>query len=257
MGVSISSLTCFAIPEIPLIHPGDDLVALTINGLRDMNYDPKDRDVFLYSQKIVSKSEDRYIELGSVEPSERARKLSVETNKDPRLVEVILSQSRRVLKFRENLLITVHKLGFVMANAGVDKSNLDPDYKDAVLLLPEDPDQSSEKFKRRIDGHYGINAGVVICDSIGRAWRRGTVGQAIGCAGLPAVQDMRGEPDLFDQPLLVSEVGFADQVAAMATLVMGEAREGQPITVVSGLNWCGGDQTAKDILRSQEEDLFI
>lgn len=252
----VSSLTCFAVPDIPLIRPGDDLAALTIEALERCEYEPQDQDVFVFSQKVVSKAEDRYVHLSSVKPSPEANELAIQTQKDPRLVEIVLSQSRRVLKFRKGLLITIHRLGFIMANAGVDRSNLDADDNEVVLLLPENPDGACRELKQRLDDRYRVNTGVLICDSVGRPWRSGTVGLALGCAGVPGVRDLRGDPDLYGRPLEVSEVGYADQITAAANLLMGEAEEGQPLVVFRGLHWNEESQSVQQTLRPEEYDLF-
>jgi len=257
LSTSISSVTYFAVPGIPLIRPGDDLVALTVDALERSKYEPRDQDVFVFSQKIVSKAENRYVDLASITPSCQAEELAARTEKDPRFVEVVLSQSRRVLKFRKHLLITVHKLGFVMANAGVDRSNLEPESEDFVLLLPDDPDGTCLDIKQRLDDYYGTDVAVLICDSVGRPWRNGTVGLALGCAGLPGIRDLRGISDLYGRELEASQVGYVDQIAAAANLLMGEAEEGQPLVIARGLRWNESGQSVQQTLRPEELDLFL
>jgi coenzyme F420-0:L-glutamate ligase/coenzyme F420-1:gamma-L-glutamate ligase len=253
---SNSTISFSAVPGISEITPGDNLIEIAIKAMEKADYQPHDQDVFVLSQKIVSKSENRYVDLTTITPTQEAVNLARETGKDPRIVEVVLQQSSSVLKYREDLLITVQRNGYVMANAGIDRSNLGQRGDDTVLLLPEDSDASCMKFKRELDDYFRISCGVIICDSVGRPWRIGTVGIALGCAGIPAIIDLRGSPDMSGRLLKVSEVGFADQVAAAASLVMGEADEGQPFVVVRGLNWSESSQTGQDIIRAPENDLF-
>jgi coenzyme F420-0:L-glutamate ligase/coenzyme F420-1:gamma-L-glutamate ligase len=209
------------------------------------------------AQKVVSKAEARYIDLATVVPSARAQSLAAEVEKDPRLVEVILGESHRVVRRRPGILIVEHRLGFVMANAGVDRSNVDPEAgAEPVLLLPRDPDGSAATLLARLSAHFGKPLAVIISDSWGRAWRRGTVGVALGAAGLPAVMDLRGRPDLFGHELRVTETGFADEIASAASLLMGQAAEATPAVLVSGLSWSAASMPANALLRPPEEDLF-
>jgi coenzyme F420-0:L-glutamate ligase/coenzyme F420-1:gamma-L-glutamate ligase len=213
--------------------------------------------VVVVAQKIVSKAEGRYVDLATVEPSARARKLAVEIDKDPRLVEVILRESRDVVRHRPGVLIVEHRLGFIMANAGVDRSNIDPAAgREPVLLLPENPDASAAHLRDRLAAYFHVSLGVIISDSWGRAWRHGTVGVALGAAGLPALLDMRGHPDLYGRALRVTQTGFADEIAAAASLVMGESDEAQPAILVRGLTWTGPASPAASLVRPAAEDLF-
>jgi coenzyme F420-0:L-glutamate ligase/coenzyme F420-1:gamma-L-glutamate ligase len=245
-----------ALPGIPMVREGDDLAALIIAALADREL--RDGDVVVVAQKIVSKAEGRTVDLATVTPSAEAERLGQEVGKDPRLVEVILGESTRVVRSRPNLIIVQHRLGFVMANAGVDQSNVAPaDGMHRVLLLPRDPDASAEALRARLAQHYGAAAiGVIISDSFGRAWRRGTCGIAIGAAGLPSLIDLRGQPDLFGRTLEVSIIGFADEIAAAASLLQGQAAEAQPVVLVRGLTWSAPVALAADLVRPLEEDLF-
>lgn len=250
-------LHLFAPPDLPLVRPGDDLAALIIAALDRAGWTLAERDVLVVAQKIVSKAEDRVVDLATVTPGERAIALGAEVGKDPRLVEVILSESTRVVRSRPNLIIVQHRLGFVMANAGVDQSNVAPaDGVHRVLLLPENPDASAERLRARLSAHYAVRIGVVISDSFGRAWRRGTCGVAIGAAGLPGLIDLRGSPDLFGRTLEVSIIGFADEIAAAASLLQGQAAEAHPVVLVRGLAWTAPDTSAADLIRPPAEDLF-
>jgi len=209
------------------------------------------------AQKVVSKAEGRYLDLASVQPSARARELAAVTGKDARFVEIVLSQSTEILRAAPHALIAVTHHGLVMANAGVDQSNLEAgDAGRRVLLLPEAPDCSAARLKERLDAHFATDIGVVISDSAGRAWRLGTVGLAIGAAGVPSLVDRRGEADLAGRPLEVTEVGFADAVAAAAVLAMGEAAEASPAALVRGLRWTGEPRPARALLRPKAQDLF-
>ncbi len=204
-----------AVPDIPLVRPGDDLARLLADRLTAAALSPQDGDVLVLAQKIVSKAEGRLVPLATVTPSPRAVALAAEVGKDPRLVEIILSESVRVVRHRPNLLIMEHRLGFVMANAGVDHSNLAaPGAPEQVLLLPENPDASAAALRTALMARFGVSLAVVITDSFGRAWRRGSAGIAIGAAGLPALVDLRGTPDLFGRTLEVTLVGLADEIAA-------------------------------------------
>ena len=214
-----------------MVQVGDDLAALLSAAMARAGLAPEPGDVLAIAQKIVSKAEGRSIALASVAPSQAARDLAAQTGKDARLVELILSESERVVRARPNLIIVKHRLGFVMANAGIDQSNVGEDGH--ALLLPRDPDASAAALAAR------LGLPVVITDSFGRAWRRGTVGVAIGAAGLPALQDLRGRPDLFGRTLMVSITGFADEIAAAAGLVMGQGAEGIPAVLLRGLAWSG------------------
>jgi coenzyme F420-0:L-glutamate ligase/coenzyme F420-1:gamma-L-glutamate ligase len=251
------AITLTPIPDIPLVRPGDDLATLMINACERNALVPADGDILVVAQKIVSKAEGRYVDLAKVRPSPRAAAIAAEVNKDPRLVEVILAESRRVVRQRAGVLIVEHRLGFIMANAGIDRSNIDPDIAaDPVLLLPSDPDASAAALLKRLAAHFRQRLGVIITDSWGRAWRQGTVGVALGVAGLPALVDMRGRPDLFGHALRVTQTGFADEIASAASLVMGQADEGRPMVLVHGLSWSEPPSPAATLLRPAEEDLF-
>jgi len=240
-----------------MVQAGDDLPALIAAGLARHGQVLCDRDVVVIAQKIVSKAENRTVNLAEVTASPRAVALAAEVGKDPRLVEVILSESTRVVRSRPNLLILQHRLGFVMANAGVDHSNVAPqDGEERVLLLPRDPDGSADAIRRTLAAQFGISLGVIVSDSFGRPWRRGTAGVAIGVAGLPSLIDLRGQPDLFGRTLEVSIVGFADEVASAASLLQGQAAEASPVVVVRGLVWAAEDAPAAALVRPPQEDLF-
>jgi coenzyme F420-0:L-glutamate ligase / coenzyme F420-1:gamma-L-glutamate ligase len=250
-------VTLTAVPGIKLVEPGDDLGAIAVAALRDNGLVPKDCDALVVAQKIVSKAEGRYVDVASVQPSERAIALAAEVDKDPRFVEVVLSESKRVVRHRPGLLIVEHRLGFVMANAGIDHSNVaSEDGSEQVLLLPVDPDGSAQALRQHLMGVFGVGVGVIISDSFGRPWRKGTVGVALGAAGLPAYIDLRGHPDLFGRELLVTETGFADEIAAAAGLLMGQADEAIPMVLVRGLAWSALDQPAAALVRPAEHDLF-
>jgi coenzyme F420-0:L-glutamate ligase / coenzyme F420-1:gamma-L-glutamate ligase len=252
-----SRLELFAVAGLPMVEAGDDLPALIGDGLDGAGQRLQDRDVVVLAQKIVSKAEGRTVDLATVTPSERALALAREIGKDPRIVEVVLSESVKVVRSRPNLMIMQHRLGFVMANAGVDQSNIAvADGHQRALLLPLDADRSAEAIRARLADRYGVDIAVVISDSFGRPWRRGTVGVAIGSAGLPSLIDLRGQPDLFGRTLEVSIIGFADEIAAAASLLQGQAAEAQPVVVLRGLTWQAPDMPVADLVRPPEEDLF-
>jgi coenzyme F420-0:L-glutamate ligase / coenzyme F420-1:gamma-L-glutamate ligase len=253
----MTSLEVIALNGLPLIKAGDDLVELIASSLKRNGVEPRAQDVLVVAQKIVSKAEGRMVDLATIKPSAQAIALAADVDKDARLVEVILSESARVVRARRNVLIVEHRLGFIMANAGVDQSNVGPvDGVQRVLLLPEHPDCSAAALRNGLTEKTGIDLAVVINDSFGRAWRQGTAGVAIGVAGLPALIDLRGRPDLFGRTLEVSVIGFADEVAAAASLVMGQADEASPVVLVRGLRWSAPESTAASLIRPSNEDLF-
>lgn len=245
-----------ALEGIPEINPGDDLAARIVLALDAGNVPLERSDILVVAQKIVSKAEGRYVDLASIRPSVRARELAAAADKDPRLVEVILSESEEILRVKPGVIVVAHRLGFVMANAGVDRSNLGRCAGDRALLLPRDPDGSAESLRRALEARYGISLGVIISDSFGRAWRNGVVNVALGAAGLPALVDARGRHDRDGRVLEVTLIGFADAVAAGAALVMGEGSEGTPVVLARGLRWDGPFAKASSLIRPKAEDLF-
>ncbi len=250
-------LTFTALPDIPLIRPGDDLVAITLAGLSAAGVMLRDGDVIVVGQKIVSKAEGRFVDLKQIHASPEAEALAEETSKDPRLVELILRESAEVLRKRDNLIIVEHKLGFVCANAGIDRSNVKMEEAgEWVLLLPEDPEMSARELRDGLQTASGVNIGVLINDSHGRSWRMGTVGVCIGVAGFPVVVDLRGQKDLFDYTLRSTVIGLADEIAAGASALMGQAQEKLPLILVRGLPYPLREGSLSEILREKELDLF-
>ena len=248
-----------ALSGIPRIRPGDDLAELIWQALARERILLEPDDVIVVTQKIVSKAEGRHVNLRMVSPSPRAIELAAETGKDARLLEVILQESRSLLRARPGLIIVEHRLGLVCANAGVDHSNVEsPDGGEGewVLCLPEDPDRSAEEIRKGLEARSGVALGVLVTDSHGRAWRLGTVGVAVGAAGFAALLDLRGQPDLFDYKLQATVVGLADEIAAGASALMGQAAEGRPVIHMRGLRAGDAHATAADLLRPLEEDLF-
>jgi coenzyme F420-0:L-glutamate ligase / coenzyme F420-1:gamma-L-glutamate ligase len=240
---------------IPLIQPGDDLAQLLGEAIARAG-DLRDRDALVIAQKIVSKAEGRYVDLDQITPSPRAIEVARQCDKDPRLIEVILSESVEVVRLRPGLIITRHRLGFVSANAGVDRSNVAPDGIDRVLLLPIDPDRSAAHIRATLRDRFGVDPAVIIADSHGRPHRMGTVGVAIGLSGLPGVEDWRGRKDLFGYTLQHTDVGLADQIAAAATLLLGQAAESIPAVIVRGAPFERREGSAGEINRPVEMDLF-
>ena len=264
------TLTLTPLQNIPLIRRDDNLADIILKALDDTAIQIEDGDIFVVAQKIVSKAEGRTVNLTTITPSQRALELAEQTQKDPRIIELILQESNEVLRTRVGTIIVEHKLGFVCANAGIDHSNVDSPLpageelgvraetnpEDWVLLLPQDPDLSSRKMQNEIQSKTDKQIGVLIIDSHGRAWRNGTVGVAIGVAGLPALQDLRGKPDLFGFTLKITQVGVADELAAAASLMMGQAAEGTPVVHVRGFPFPLRDGSLKELIRPKEQDLF-
>ncbi len=252
-----ATVTLTALPGFPLVKPGNDLGALLIETLERAGLKPEERDILVVAQKIVSKAEGRYIDLNQITASERAQELARAVDKDPRLVEAILSESTEVVAHKTGVLVAAHKLGFVMANAGIDRSNLEPEGEgEWALLLRQDPDASAAALKTQMEARYGVELGVIVSDSNGRAWRNGVIGIALGAAGLPALRDMVGRRDLFGRTLEVTETGFADEIAAAASLLMGQADEGLPVVLVRGLSWREPPTDARALLRPKDQDMF-
>jgi len=245
--------------DIPLIHPGDDLVQVITNGLTDTSIWLNDNDIIVLAQKIISKAEGRLVDLNQVIPSKQAKKIALEADKDARFVELILRESRKILRVRPGLIIAEHKNGFICANAGIDHSNVQGEPGcdgEWVLLLPGDPDSSADRIRRGLEEKTGKSIGVMIIDSHGRAWRLGIVGVTIGLSGVPGIVDMRGEPDLFGRNLRVTTIGAADELAAGASLIMGQAAEMTPIVHVRGFPYQLTESHLSDIIRPEDKDFF-
>lgn len=240
------------IEGLPLISRGDRLAPLIFAAAPAF----MDGDILVVAQKIVSKAEGRQVRLSTITVSPRATELASTTDKDPRLVELILRESREVLRSRPGVLIVEDRRGFVCANAGIDRSNVEQEGDETVLLLPEDPDVSARTLREELSVLTGKSIGVVINDSHGRAWREGTVGVAIGLAGVPAVIDRRGDTDLTGYELQHTIIGIADEIAAAASLLMGPADEGVPAVIVRGLQLSASKDAATDLQRRRNLDLF-
>lgn len=255
LDVDTLALTLIALPDIPLVQPADDLVQLILEALARADLTLQRGDALVISSKIVSKAEGRYVDLPDIQPGAEAHRLAAETGKDPRIVELVLRESRSVSRVAPGVLITRHRLGFVSANAGIDQSNVNGS-DDCVLLLPLDPDASAERIRISLWEATGAEIAVVISDSHGRPFRMGNVGVAIGVAGMPALVDLRGYEDLFGRKLKITLQGYADLVASAAHLLSGEANEGRPVVLVRGLSFSEGKGHASDLNRPPELDLY-
>jgi coenzyme F420-0:L-glutamate ligase/coenzyme F420-1:gamma-L-glutamate ligase len=244
---------------IPFIRQGNDLADIVLNTLVRMNLKLLDGDILVFTQKIISKAEGRLVNLDDVVPSESAIHYAGLCGKDPRLVELILGESKSVLRVQSGVIIVEHTLGFVCANAGIDHSNVLMDgenSQDWVLLLPKNPDDSAVQLRIRFEALTGIKLGILIIDSHGRAWRNGTTGVAIGLSGMPGLVDLRGKPDLFGHQLLITTVGAADELAAAASLAMGQADEGTPVVHARGFPYPLRDGKLDELIRPKTQDLF-
>ena len=251
------ALSLIPLQPFPLVEPGDDVAALIAEALDANDLSLQQDDVLVVAQKIISKAENRYVYLDEVEPGQRAVALASETDKDPRQVELVLRESSEVLRARPGVIIVEHRNGYVHANAGIDKSNISlDDERPRVLLLPDDADRSAARLRDALGELLGHAPQVIINDSFGRAWRNGTVGVAIGCAGLAPLYNQIGERDLFGNELEVTEAAVADELAAAASLVMGQAAEACPVVLARGARLAASDQNSRQLLRDKALDMF-
>ena len=253
-------LTLHGLSNIPLIQAGDDLGTIISDALDHNGLNLEDGDILVLAQKIVSKSENRQIDLNTITPSQQAIRVAEQSDKNPRLVEVILSESRSIIRLKQGVIITEHNRGWIMANAGIDASNVEcVEGQENILLLPLDPDASAAQLKLTLDTKYQTDVGVIINDSFGRPWRLGTTSVALGAAGLPSLWDRRGDEDLFGRELKVSQQALADELATAASLLQGQAAEGQPVILLRGFDF-GSDRPsanpASTLIRDPAEDMF-
>ncbi len=255
----MASLILTPLPDFPMVKAGDDLASMIQAGLEKANISLEDGDIVVLAQKIVSKAEGRRVNLVTIQPSTRAKELGETLEKDPRVVELVLRESNQILRTRVGTMIVEHRLGFVCANAGIDHSNVAGEgnrEEEWVLLLPENPDASAQSIRKALEEVYAARIGVMIIDSHGRAWREGVVGVAIGLSGLPGLVDMRGKSDLFGYTLRITTIGAADELAAAASLVMGQANEATPVVHVRGFPYELRDGNLRELLRQPGMDLF-
>lgn len=253
----MKNLELLAIENIPLIEPGDDLVSILIQTIKEEKIKLRRGDILVIAQKVVSKSENRYAYLNDVAPSSEAIRIAKNSDKDPKLVQLILNESVKVIRQGRGVIVVENKLGFIHANAGIDKSNIESDTDNPkVLLLPKDPDNSALKIKEEIFRQTKLKVGIIINDSSGRAWRKGIVGIAIGSSGVEVLLNLRGQKDLYGNALEITEVGRVDEIASAASLLMGQANEGLPVILVRGIPETSKVNNVKSILRDKSEDLF-
>lgn len=257
MSAAPSTLALHPLAGLPLFEPGDDVAACVGDALEASGLGLEDGDILVVAQKIVSKAEGRYVDFADIVPGSRAREIAQQTGKDPRHVEIVLSESSEVVKVGPNVVVVAHRLGFVMANAGIDESNIGPGPRgERVLLLPENPDGSAAEIRSALEARFAARCAVIVNDSFGRPWRNGVVGVAIGASGFPSLLDRVGADDLYGRPLKVTEIALADEVASAASLLMGQAGEGIPVVLVRGLKWDAPERPASALLRAKERDMF-
>ncbi len=249
------AVTLNALADIPMIEPGDDLVSIIGDSVASHVGAVATGDVVVIAQKIVSKAEGRYVLLDRVQVTDAARDLAERIKKDPRRLQVVLSESAGIVAHRPGIVIAEHRLGFVMANAGIDESNVDHSAGERLLLLPEDPDRSAREIRQGLEARFGCRLGVVISDSFGRPWRNGVVGVAIGCAGVEAVRNLVGTHDMFGRQMQVTEVAVADEIASAASMLMGQGAERLPVVHIRGLA-AAGNAPASSLIRPKERDMF-
>lgn len=253
-------VTFQTIDHLPLIEPGDNLVEIIISALANDGGSIKEGDILIIAQKIVSKSENRYLSLNTITPSKEARELANEVDKDPRYVQAVLDESVKVIRKKPGVLIVEHRLGFIHANAGIDQSNIHhPGDSERLLLLPENPDASARKIRDDIQSTLNVDVAIIINDSMGRAWRNGTLGLTIGLAGIAPIDNRVGEKDLFGRELTVTAAAIADELAAGASLLMGQTNEKTPVVIARGfpLPKESPPETGTPVLlRDKEQDLF-
>lgn len=242
---------------IPLVEPGDDLAGLIVERLEAEGPLLKDGDVVVVAQKVISKSEGRIVALKDVIPSAEAKEAAAQAGKDPALLELVLQESAHLMRVAPGVVITRNRLGHVLANAGIDASNITHEAGERALLWPLDPDASARSLRLALEARFGVKVAVIISDSLGRAWRMGTMGTAIGCSGLKPLRDRRGETDLFGRVLQATLIGVADEIAAAASLIIGEGAEGSPVALVRGAVYDRDDNGGiGELLRPLHMDLF-
>lgn len=244
---------------IPFVKPGDEISSLIIKDCQQQNIQLQDNDVVVITQKIISKSENRIRDLKKINPGVKARFYALITQKDPRFVQLVLEESKSVLRAKKNVLIVEHKNGFICANAGIDHSNVENDTTNQgeyFLLLPDNADASAKRIRKDLEEFYKVRLGVLIIDSHGRAWRNGTTGMSIGFSGLPGVVDLRGNEDLFGFRLKITMVAASDELAAAASLLMGQAKEGVPVVIARGFPYPLREGNLKELIRLKKYDLF-
>ncbi len=251
------SLSLDAVPHIPLIKAGDELASIITLAIDKSDLHLQDGDILVLAQKIVSKAENRIVALASVTPGEQAISIARQADKDPRLVELILQESNEIIRCKEGVIIVEHKSGVVMANAGIDHSNVSADTaEELVTLLPEDSNKSAQRLRNEFQKLTGKSLAVIINDSVGRAWRIGTTGIALGSSGVLAIRDLRGEQDLFGVVLRVSETADADALASAACLIMGEADDASPVVIIRGHSLSSDTGGTEKLIRPKADDMF-
>lgn len=245
------TLSVIPVPGIPLVQPGDDLAGLIAIAMADAGIALADGDVVVVAQKVVSKAEGRTVRLSEVAVTPEAGALAATSGKSPAVAALILDEAQAVMRAVPNVIVVRNRLGHVLANAGIDASNVAGD--ETVLLWPIDPDASARAIRARLGGDIAV----IVSDSLGRAWRMGTMGTAIGCAGIRPVRDRCGETDLFGRVLQSTRIGVADEIAAAASLVIGEAAEAIPVAIVRGAAYDRDEDAGVSmLLRPAAEDLF-
>jgi coenzyme F420-0:L-glutamate ligase / coenzyme F420-1:gamma-L-glutamate ligase len=255
------SLSLNTVPNIPLIKPNDDLANIILHALSSSGYELENNDIIAIAQKIVSKSEGRLVDLATVNPSEKAIKLAEEINKDSRQIELVLSESKEIIAVKPGVIIVEHRTGVILANAGIDHSNVASSTdgavkKEIVSLLPKDSNKSAKRLKKEIETQCKKQIGILITDSIGRPWRMGTTGVALGSAGVETIRDLRFDKDIFGRELLVTETADADSLACAACLLMGEGDDATPVVLIRGYETVISDQDTRQLLRPKDEDMF-
>ena len=251
-----NKLEVIALNNVPSIKENDDIAKIIIDNSREDNLEIQKNDIVVIAQKIISKSEGRLIDLQTVFPSDQAKEIAKQASKDARLVELIIQESNEIIRIQNGVIIVEHNLGHILANAGIDQSNIE-NGDGHVLLLPKNPSKSADQIRRDLELSLGVKVGVIITDSMGRAWRLGTTGHAIGSSGVKTIIDLRGKSkDLFGRELKTTVIGFADQIASAAALVTGESNEGKPVAIVRGIDMPSDSDNVNDLIRPKKEDLF-
>lgn len=245
-----------AIQNLPEFHPGDSVAEIIEQALKQQDLTLQSGDIIAVAQKIISKAEGRYRYLDEVIAEKWAKNLASKCDKDPRLVQLIIDQADEVLRIRKGVIVVQHKLGYVHANAGIDRSNLPKSERERVLLLPENPDVSCQKLRQHLEQAFDVSLGVLINDSAGRAWRNGTMGFAIGTAGFEPLVNLIGHKDRAGRELEVTEVAVADELAAAASFIMGQADESCPVVLIRGAKVKLGDYPSSVLIRDKAMDLF-